>query len=123
MWKNMTWLAEEWRYWYEWKKMALARRLDGEEQPPPKNNPFRYTFQWVGVAVALPATVIGVVGVLGWAISTSEQVMKVAVVVSISLASVVWVIWILHSLIAMSDNGPSDSVVSRWRQTHNAKSH
>jgi hypothetical protein len=121
MWKNMTWLAAEWRYWYEWRNLALAARLEGRDELPPKNRPFRYTFRWLGVAVALPVTVVGVLGLLGYAVSTSEQALQIALGMVVILSIIGWVIWIIYSMVTMNENGPSNIVISHWRQKHGTK--
>jgi len=122
MWKNMTWLAEEWRYWAEWRKMTIAARLEGKEDLPPRNSPFWYTFRWIGVGVALPVTVLGVLGILGHLLLTNDTALELAIYAAAVVAVVSWVLWILYSCISMKETGPHESVaMSRWLKTHEKK--
>ena len=120
--ENMKWLRAEWRYWFEWRRLYVAHRLDVTEQPPEKNNPWKYTFRWAGVAIALPMTIAVVLAGIVRAFvnlgSKDHPGAEVIVVLTIILSIIGWGSWIIYSLVCIGDEGPSHVVKTHWDRQH-----
>ena len=121
MWKNMTWLAAEWRYYFEWRKLALASRLEGAGRVPNRNNPWGYTLKWMGVAIVFPLAIAVGTGLIWYAVSTSEAAAQFFTALGIILLICVIVTWIAWSFVSMNDGGPSDVVETHWKRLNGSK--
>lgn len=118
MWQNLQWLRAEWRYYFEWRRLRFAAKLEGKEEMPERNAPLGYTFRWLGVVVMCPTIVISLLGVIVWSLYTNPDAMKIAFGVLTILFMVAVVLWVIFSLVSMSDHGPSHVVEQHWKRTH-----
>lgn len=120
MWQNLQWLKAEWAYYFEWRSLYLAKRLEGvnEYELPKRNSPWGYTFAWLGVAVVLPIVVTSAAAVLTMLMIESERVASIVVYVASIFAAVGVIFWIIAALVRVAERGPSEVVERHWTKTH-----